>query len=457
MTKPVARPDLLGALAPRSAQEDRVGAVAVLSLISMLAKGVKSGAGFLKTEKGQRLLGKMREGVKNAESRYKLYESKYEREKNPRSKARWKRRMDRAKGQWEDLRLRDQLAQSGVVSEGSVLEVKRNLLSEEWDAASDERKKAIETQVAKLDKQLHAMKREQDMAASYQGESQARRQPVMPGSVGSYYKQRRTRSMKGLVSGLGGVDFNVQSPPGPAREVRIPLYPENNANEWNSVPGNGIDQAGDNPIVNLQLGPIVVISGFIPMVTRPLEYGTYRVIGFQTDSTFSGTSNEGIIISGVGITVRNMRLYNGQKLFLTAEDEELDALTFSILPVRPWTSHAPLPGGSYPIEFPLSYARRKNRQFASFRDYPIVSEQAVVRVDVSAFAAAAAGFAFPFDIPFTCNLVAEILTDKVYGDLVNPSPAARSGALVKVGARELSQSSSGRDQLQIVSSYRRPT
>jgi len=194
------------------------------------------------------------------------------------------------------------------------------------------------------------------------------------------------------------------------------------------------------------------------MVTRPLEYGTYRIIGIQTNMGLNNYFNENVNMFGIGVTIRNLRLYNGQKLLLTAEDGELDAMTFSILPTMPGEDLGlGAPGTGYSAEVPTSYARRKSRQFSGLRDYPVVSDSAVVRVDASAFTTAAwAGvIGLNLDIPFTCNLVAEIVEDRVYGNIVNPSPAARAGAVVKVGAKELGLNSEGRDQLQVVSAYRR--
>lgn len=55
-------------------------------------------------------------------------------------------------------------------------------------------------------------------------------------------------------------------------------------------------------------------------------------------------------------------------------------------------------------------------------------------------------------IPFTCNIIAEMVSDRVYGDLVNPSPAARAGAQVKAAARELGTNIEGKEVIEVVSS-----
>ena len=57
-----------------------------------------------------------------------------------------------------------------------------------------------------------------------------------------------------------------------------------------------------------------------------------------------------------------------------------------------------------------------------------------------------------YEFPFTCNVVAEMVEDRVYGDVVNPSPAGRSGAGVKVTTKELGLSVEGREQVELVSS-----
>ena len=463
-SKPV-KPDLLGALAPRGSASESyasidgaIGAVAFMAIASLLAKGVRAGAGFMQSDKGRKLLGKLQESEKQAKERYKLYRARYERASNEGSKKRWKRRMDRAKERWDTMRVQNKLAQQGITGEGPVLEFRRNLLAQEWDDAGDDRKKEIEAEIATMDKRLHKLKREADLMQSYKGS--AALASTMGRELSLPPRWRKQRDLRGLISGHGGIDFHVQSPPGPAREVRIPFYPENDNQEYNNPAalGAGIDQAGDNPIVNLQIAGGVINSGFIPMVTRPLEYGTYRIIGIQTNMGLDSYVDENVTLFGVGVTIRNLRLYNGQKLLLTAEDGELDAMTFSILPNMPGENLAIGPFGTgYPAEVPTSYARRKSRQFSGLRDYPIVSDNAVVRLDAAAFTTPAwIGVAGNnLNVPFTCNLVAEIVEDRVYGNIVNPSPAARAGAVVKVGARELGRDSEGRDRLQVVSAYRR--
>ena len=466
--------DLIGALAPRQAVsdqyadvDDEIGAIAFTAIASLLAKGARA-AGFMQSGKGRKLLGKLQESEKQAESRYKLYQAKYERAENKGAKKRWKRRMDRAKARWGTMRIQNKLSQQGITGEGPVLEFRRNLLSQEWDGALSERKAEIEGQVAKMDARLQKLKREADLLQSYKGSASrtvstapvtAHIAPVTGRLLASPPRWRKQRDLRGLISGHGGIDFQVQAPPGPAREVRIPFYPESNAQEYHNAPGTGIDQAGDNPVTNLQIPVGEIVSGFVPMVTRALEYGTYRIIGIQTNAIVSSHVSENVTALGVGLTVRNLRIYNGQKLFLTAEEGELDALTFSIFPSGSWydIGIGGLAGSAYPFELPSTYARRKSRQFSGLRDNAIVSDNAVVRLD--AFAFTTAGFAAsaqPMNVPFTCNLVAEIIEDKVYGNIVNPSPAARSGATVKVGMREMGMDSDGRDRAHVVSVYRRP-
>jgi hypothetical protein len=59
----------------------------------------------------------------------------------------------------------------------------------------------------------------------------------------------------------------------------------------------------------------------------------------------------------------------------------------------------------------------------------------------------------PLEIPFTANLIVDILEDKVFGDPRNPSPASRAGATVKVGVRELGLSWEQREQIEVVSPH----
>ncbi len=151
---------------------------------------------------------------------------------------------------------------------------------------------------------------------------------------------------RALVSGVGGLGFQTQSPPGAGRLVRIPCYPSNPTQAWNG--SGGIDAAGDDPILDIVIPAGFTTSAKYTIQTYQFDYGTYKVLGLQ--SNFQGSYDTGMgapVVGatvppppfvgipgssprGVAIAMGNLALYNGQTLFVQLEDA--DASTFQLLP-----------------------------------------------------------------------------------------------------------------------------
>ncbi len=144
---------LLGSLAPNQ-PEQADPSFGWVPLVTFIAKGVSSGAKFIASPKGKSYLRKLGDTRAKAEVRYRGHKRKYEAATRSGAKKRWKRRMDRSKKILDNWVLKDELAKRGLVGKGPVLEYKRNALAAQWPGADDAQKAKIETEIAKMDKEL---------------------------------------------------------------------------------------------------------------------------------------------------------------------------------------------------------------------------------------------------------------------------------------------------------------
>jgi hypothetical protein len=264
-------------------------------------------------------------------------------------------------------------------------------------------------------------------------------------------RQAGLQADRALVSGIGGLGFRALSPPGSGRLVRIPFYPQNPTEAWTG--GSGISAAGDDPILNLIIPAGSQKSNKLTMLTYQFDYGAYKILGLQTN--YQGSYNTGfsspvpggppvVPLSplGVGISVGNLSLYNGQTLFVQLED--MDASTFQLLPdfrTDFLTTAAGSQGSQR--ENPYNYLARRSRFFPGLRDYPVVFGTANVTMTVQAFIGQPMTGGVNMNIPFSCYVVADLVEDYVFGDPVINSPAARAGANVKLGAKDMGLSPAG--------------
>jgi len=258
-------------------------------------------------------------------------------------------------------------------------------------------------------------------------------------------RQAGLQADKALVSGIGGLGFRSLSPPGSGRLVRIPFYPQNPTEAWTG--GSGISAAGDDPILNLTIPANSMKSNKLTMLTYQFDYGAYKILGLQTNfqgSYNTGTSQPGNpVLSplGVAISVGNLSLYNGQTLFVQIED--MDASTFQLLPDDRTDFLATAGGSGSQRENPYNYLARRSRFFPGLRDYPVVFGTANVTMTVQAFIGQPMTGGVDMNIPFSCYVVADLVEDYVFGDPVINSPAARAGANVKLGAKDMGLSPAG--------------
>ena len=461
-------------LRPQQSQ-DELG-VAVTALLA-IAKGGAAGVQFLTSEQGQKWLGRLKDNAKKKKSRYLLYKAKYENEKDPKAKKRWKKRMLREKVRWEKLADKERMAEMGIIGKGPTLEYKRNLIAAEWDELSTEwetatperqiaiekRQKELEPIIAKMDRKLQVVVREAKVSAQYQGEK-ARAKSTPKGklklpSKKNYFPSvaivRNEKITQALLSGVGGLQFKAQSPPGPGRLVRIPFYAVDPANQW--VPA-GIEEPGDCPVTSLSLVATQRIRE-IPLTTRVLDYGKYRILGIQTnwERTYPFTGDApafppGTFLGQIPVALRNLEVYNGAELFVTEDIQAMDAATFAIFDSSTQGQTFGFGAGGPFAQVPSrTFRRRYSRFFAGFRDNPVVGSSSRVTVTVQYWCATALPAACSLAMPFSCNLVAEMIEDRVFGNPAVPSASARKGAQVKLSATKLGQTSEGQKRLQIKS------
>lgn len=437
--------DLLGALTPRQAPS-----LGVVPIFLAAGKGLSAALKWVKGPDGQKYLSKLKDSADKERKRYLSHKSNYDRASSPEAKARWKRRMDRSHARYEKMRLRDKLAKRGIVGEGPVLEYERNLLSMEWEDATPERKKQIESQVSTMDGRLKVLHREATLLSKY-GDDGWFTPPTVEGSASVQRNVDRERA-----NGLGGLQFTVQSPPGAARLCRLPFYPVDPADSWSGA--SGIDFPGDDPTLKVVIPANSRQSVPVLLQVPKLDYARYRFLGLQTHFQSTNAPDTVPFLAwtpeDICITLKNLQLYNGQQLFAVDTDTEMSAMSFDILPSS--VARARFPGSLVPPfpsltnfpETPANYARRASRFFTGLRDYPIVDSNTSVFVTVQAFRG---GTSSDVDtiVPFCVMGVFDYLEDKVYGDPKNPSPSSRAGANVKLGTRDLGLSYDGKEQFEL--------
>ena len=269
-----------------------------------------------------------------------------------------------------------------------------------------------------------------------------------------------------LVTGLGGLQFASDGPPGPGRNVRIAMYPGRASDSYAGA--DGIVVPGDDPVLLMRLTATVntnfVASTDYIVRTQTFTYGAYRAMGFQCNpqgnylvSTATGENRNTSIVVGVGISVRSLQIYNGEEMLLPVG--EIDASTMSILdPPDGYFGISALNLPAYLQAGPYN-PRAADRYYMGLRTNPVLDStgrvDAVVRcfayVKTSNPAIAPTGMLATdrIEVPISFNLIGQMLEDKVFGNPKVPGPAARPGAQVQLGLRDLGRDTEGVQQLQL--------
>lgn len=202
------------------------------------------------------------------------------------------------------------------------------------------------------------------------------------------------------VQGIGGLQFQAQSPPGIGRLVRLPFYPSE-ANPGADATSGTLTAGGfgvasfTNPVFVDIPTPTGVgtTAGSHLLRTPQISWATLRIVGFESQQRkFKGISQTGPVM-----LVSDLKIGGGANLF-THED---------------WADAT-----IYDADQP---------EFVGLRDYPILRSPNTAEVQVQMVGDQ------PFvSINFAAALLCEVLVDDNYGAHI-PGPYARAGAIVRQG------------------------
>lgn len=451
--------DLLRALAPTQARNparrrgiplrDSFGAVTAIAVMSAL-----SAAGGLAST-GIGLSQQLKKLWKSEEKLLEGYREEYEkakaglaRAKTTGAKERHLKRLIRYQELVALTEIKLHLVRAGLIEpgpmlEGATLEMRRNMLADEWETAEPERRKHIERLVAGYDEELAHMQR---MVSQFQkieesrapapappaAGSAARRAPsfgqasvelILPSDDEAVQRAQTTESvylsrgdtggeqevlltnqlLKGavlepappvqvnhaLVTGIGGQQFVARAP---MREVCVSFYPSRPADSYAGA--NGILVPGDDPVLLMSLragqNTNFLASTDFEISTELFDYGKYRVVGLMShpQGSYQVRTAAGLIrstsqVNGVGVSIRSIQVYNGEELLLPLGDLDVD--NFNIFPradAYPGISSTSL--SAFAQQAPYN-ERRSDRFFVGLRTNPVIEGTARLRAIVRCF------------------------------------------------------------------------
>jgi hypothetical protein len=451
--------DLLRALAPTQARSparrrgiplrDSFGAVTAIAVMSAL-----SAAGGLAST-GIGLSQQLKKLWKNEEKLLEGYREEYQkakaglaRAKTTGAKERHLKRLIRYQELVALTEIKLHLVRAGLIEpgpmlEGATLEMRRNMLADEWETAEPERRKHIERLVAGYDEELAHMQR---MVSQFQKIEESRAPAPAPPAAGSaarrapsfgqasvelilpsddeavqrvqtsesVYLSRGDTSgeqevlltnqlLKGavlepappvqvnhaLVTGIGGQQFVARAP---MREVCVSFYPSRPADSYAGA--NGILVPGDDPVLLMRLSAgqntNFLASTDFEISTELFDYGKYRVVGLMShpQGSYQVRTAAGLIrstsqVNGVGISIRSIQVYNGEELLLPLGDLDVD--NFNIFPrtdAYPGISSTSL--SAFAQQAPYN-ERRSDRFFVGLRTNPVIEGTARLRAIVRCF------------------------------------------------------------------------
>jgi hypothetical protein len=232
---------------------------------------------------------------------------------------------------------------------------------------------------------------------------------------------------------------------------------------------SGIDEPGDDPIINLAIQglsaafplPPSFLSPLIPLVVPQIDYGVYRVLGLQThewgvsfEASLGASALNGSLSVQPVVTVSALQTQNGRKLLVT-DTQGLPASTFAILPYNGDLGSISGAFGGLPVS-PVKasiWQQRRSRFFSGLRDNPVIEQTNSVTMFAQAMVDAIPDMSFPnrMVIPFAADLVVEMLEDDVYGDPIVPSASARAGAQTKLSLRPIGRDRENRSEILVTS------
>lgn len=226
------------------------------------------------------------------------------------------------------------------------------------------------------------------------------------------------------VNGMGSLEFQVQSPAGKGRLLRLPFYavsaPTSTAGSY--VTSGGAAAADSTvPLINYvskasgdAANIIITNADAITLQTPQISWATLRIVGFEVDIETSNNSNSTAATVANSITpakliCKDLKIGGGANL-LTHEDFGDAAIYDAAQP-----------------------------EFCGLRDYPLLKSPNVATVQVAVVGALTgnAGANGSSNLDFACSLLCEVLQDDTYGSSI-PGPYARGAAMSRRGGSFLS-------------------
>ena len=219
---------------------------------------------------------------------------------------------------------------------------------------------------------------------------------------------------KALASGVGGLQFTAQSPPGLGRLIRIPFYMTQLTPNFGAaaigdseaamnvaigvVPGAGGTGRASSTVPLLYINPVAALtapgaSNSALLTTPQISWATLRIVGFESDVAkyvLPAAPVAEVCFSG-------LKIGGGANLFVHEN-------------FAPATIYA-----------------AGQASFAGLRDYPILESPNTAQVSAQIVGATTSPI-----VAFSASLVCEILTDDNYGAHM-PGAYARPGAIVRQG------------------------
>jgi hypothetical protein len=197
------------------------------------------------------------------------------------------------------------------------------------------------------------------------------------------------------IEGIGGLQFQAQSPPGVGRLLRLPFYPTTATNGVVTSGGNNVASA-TNPVIITDPAAAVALNvsgSAFTMRTPQISWATLRIVGFESShSSFKGLANP-----GPTILVADLQIGGGANLF--THEDAADSFIYDA----------------------------NQPEFCGLRDYPILKSPNTAEVVVTHV-----GSTLNETTTFSCALLCEVLVDDNYGAHI-PGPYSRQGALVRQG------------------------
>ena len=197
-------------------------------------------------------------------------------------------------------------------------------------------------------------------------------------------------------STLGGLDFQVASPPGIGRLVTLPFYPVNVNADLVTAGGANI-ASSQNPNVIALIGNTT--NNCVPsftMQTPQISWAKLRIVGFEVEYKTLSAQDASL----PSLLVSDLKIGGGTNLF--THEEYADA-------------------GFYVQDI---------EDYAGLRDYPLLDAPNVAEVTVSAVSPTATGDR----ITFSMSLVCDVISDDNYGEHL-VGPYARGASMVKYRGR----------------------